>query len=30
MSDTTITHLKTMLLRVPWNGAPPAAGIVSP
>jgi len=30
MSDTTITHLKTTLLRVPWNGAPPAAGIVSP
>ena len=30
MSDTTIVNLKTTLLRAPWRGAPPAAGIVPP
>ena len=28
--DTTITALKTTLLRVPWNGEPPANGIMPP
>jgi L-alanine-DL-glutamate epimerase-like enolase superfamily enzyme len=30
MSDTTITALKTTLIRVPWAGEPPANGIMPP
>jgi L-alanine-DL-glutamate epimerase-like enolase superfamily enzyme len=30
MTDTTITSLKTTLLRVPWSGEPPANGIMPP
>ena len=30
MSDTTISALKTTLIRVPWAGAPPANGIMPP
>ncbi len=30
MSDMTITRLRSTQLRVPWHGAPPAAGIVKP
>lgn len=30
MSDTTITALKTTLIRVPWSGAPPLNGIMPP
>lgn len=30
MSDTTITALETTLIRVPWNGVPPANGIMPP
>ena len=29
-TPTTITHLRSTLLRVPWRGAPPAAGVVPP
>ncbi len=29
-SDTTITGLKTTLIGVPWNGPPPANGIMPP
>ena len=29
-SDTTITALRTTLLRAPWVGEPPAAGIIPP
>ena len=28
MADTTITGLRTTLLRVPWCGPAPAAGII--
>src|ERR1700722_4921560 len=27
---TTITEMRSTLLQVPWNGAPPAAGVVPP
>ena len=27
---TTITELRSTLLQVPWNGPPPAAGVVPP
>ncbi len=30
MTDLTITALRTTLIRVPWNGEPPAAGILPP
>lgn len=30
MTDTTITALRTTLLRVPWGGEPPANGIMPP
>ncbi len=30
ISDTTITGLKTTLIGVPWNGPPPANGIMPP
>ena len=30
MSDMTITALRTTLIRVPWAGDPPAAGILPP
>ena len=30
MPDTTITSMKTTLLRVPWSGEPPANGIMPP
>jgi L-alanine-DL-glutamate epimerase-like enolase superfamily enzyme len=30
MTDTTITALRTTLLRIPWSGAPPANGIMPP
>ncbi|HUS96996.1 MAG TPA: mandelate racemase/muconate lactonizing enzyme family protein [Hyphomicrobiaceae bacterium] len=30
MTDTTITGLKTTLLRAPWHGEPPANGIMPP
>ena len=29
-ADTTITSLKTTLIRVPWAGEPPKAGILPP
>ena len=29
MTDTTITALKTTLLRVPWPGEPPPNGIMA-
>ena len=29
-TPTTITRLRSTLLRVPWRGAPPAAGVVPP
>jgi L-alanine-DL-glutamate epimerase-like enolase superfamily enzyme len=30
MSDTNIAAVRTTLVRIPWVGAPPAAGIVTP
>ena len=30
LSDTTITALRTTLIRIPWSGEPPANGIMPP